>query len=189
MDIVNQVEAKELGLDYYFDGEFCADGHMADKLTNSGACYECLQQSHEKHIEYFENKKTRIDRVRTWRDNKLTRQNDDLQKGAERRASTHKNRDFLFESKDNFIGQDIVDIYNKQEGCCVCCYVEFKDEPYEIDHKISLKLGGNNSAKNIQLLCKFCNVQKSDMDYYSWISLVRYRQVKDYLIELVEEGY
>lgn len=123
-----------------------------------------------------------------WKEVRLLNQTLSPEKSAEKRAVQHKYRDFLFPTTDNFKAEDILKIYEIQDGECVCCYVDFTKEPYEIDHKISLKMGGSNTADNIQLLCKSCNVQKKDKDYYEWISKVRHNQVINYLYELSEEG-
>lgn len=123
-----------------------------------------------------------------WKEVRLSNQTINPEKSAEKRASQHKYRDFLFPTEDNFKAEDILKIYDIQGGECIRCYVDFTKEPYEIDHKVSLKMGGSNSANNIQLLCKSCNVSKKDMDYHEWISKVRHNQVINYLYELAEDG-
>lgn len=42
-----------------------------------------------------------------------------------------------------------------------------------VDHKTPVSKGGYTTFENLQLLCRTCNSQKSDMLYYEWIALVR----------------
>ncbi len=129
------------------------------------------------------------DKAIGWKESRLLKQTQEPEKAASTRAVSHKYRDFLFPSGDNFTAEDVLSIYQSQDGECISCYVDFTKEPYEIDHKISLKMGGNNTADNIQLLCKSCNVQKNDMDYHAWLSRLKHKQVTNYLNELAEGGF
>lgn len=105
------------------------------------------------------------------------------------RSYMHRSRDYMSEQITNFNGQDVVDIYKAQEGCCYACFQDLRDVGYEIDHKRSVKSAGNNSKSNIQLLCFTCNRSKHNKDYSKWISDVRAEQVKEYLCELSEEEF
>ena len=57
----------------------------------------------------------------------------------------------------------------RQGGKCAGCSGKFgrKFKP-EIDHIVSLKKGGTNDLTNLQLLCRFCNCSKQDMDETDW---------------------
>jgi 5-methylcytosine-specific restriction endonuclease McrA len=50
-------------------------------------------------------------------------------------------------------------VWTRDSGCCVKC-----QSPKELhfDHIIPLARGGGNQAENIQLLCRTCNLAKSD---------------------------
>lgn len=50
-------------------------------------------------------------------------------------------------------------VWRRDEGRCVHCG---SDERLEFDHIIPVSKGGSNTARNIQLLCEFCNRSKSD---------------------------
>lgn len=50
-------------------------------------------------------------------------------------------------------------IYARDEGKCVRCG---STEKLHFDHIIPVSKGGGNSENNIQLLCEYCNLQKSD---------------------------
>lgn len=108
---------------------------------------------------------------------------------AKKRSYHHSSRPFMVDQDVNFNGQDIVDIYKEQEGCCYACFQELKDTGYEIDHKLAVEVGGGNSKANIQLLCFTCNRSKHNKDYSKWISEVRAEQVREYLYELSEEDF
>lgn len=105
-----------------------------------------------------------------------------------KRVGKHSLRGFL-NSDVNITYEDVADLYEQQEGCCFGCFVSFSEVPFEIDHKVALTMMGKNSPDNVQLLCKPCNITKKDHDYYKWLSYIRTKQVKNYLIELAEAGY
>ena len=108
---------------------------------------------------------------------------------AKKRSYRHSYRPFMIEQDTNFKGQDIVDIYKEQEGCCYSCFQDLRYIGYEIDHKRAVESAGNNSKANIQLLCFTCNRSKHNKDYSKWISEVRAEQVREYLYELSEEDF
>ena len=54
--------------------------------------------------------------------------------------------------------KDIKRIFDRQRGRCAAC--RKKLSKYHRDHILPLVLGGDNNAKNIQLLCPPCNLQK-----------------------------
>jgi hypothetical protein len=50
-------------------------------------------------------------------------------------------------------------VFSRDEGACVRCG---KREKLHFDHVIPVAKGGGNSEDNIQILCEYCNLQKSD---------------------------
>ena len=50
-------------------------------------------------------------------------------------------------------------VYARDEGKCVRCG---SNQKLHFDHVIPVAKGGGNSENNIQLLCDYCNLQKSD---------------------------
>jgi hypothetical protein len=59
-----------------------------------------------------------------------------------------------------FTPDDILRIYAEQSGCCTICHVPVSLASAHRDHIIPLALGGENTADNIQILCKRCNLSK-----------------------------
>ncbi len=58
------------------------------------------------------------------------------------------------------IPQDIMDkVWNRDGGCCVKCGSK---ENLEFDHIIPFSKGGANTYRNLQILCKKCNIEKSN---------------------------
>lgn len=51
------------------------------------------------------------------------------------------------------------EVWRRDQGQCVKCGSQ---ENLEYDHVIPFSKGGNNTARNIQLLCEQCNRSKSD---------------------------
>jgi hypothetical protein len=64
------------------------------------------------------------------------------------------------EGKRELIPQDIMDkVWNRDGGKCVKCGSQ---ENLEFDHIIPFSKGGATSYRNMQLLCKKCNIEKSN---------------------------
>ncbi len=57
--------------------------------------------------------------------------------------------------------QAIKDMMIEQDGKCVLCDCDIRDK-YHMDHIKPLAKGGEHRLVNIQLLCPFCNISKSD---------------------------
>jgi 5-methylcytosine-specific restriction endonuclease McrA len=47
MTITTRAESRQAGETYYFIGEECKNGHIADRLVTSNACLECIQERNE----------------------------------------------------------------------------------------------------------------------------------------------
>ena len=54
------------------------------------------------------------------------------------------------------------EVYEKQKGICPICKKHFEIEQMEADHITPWKEGGRTIAENCQMLCRECNLRKSD---------------------------
>lgn len=59
-------------------------------------------------------------------------------------------------------GADLARKMRAQKGRCVYCREDIRDL-YHVDHIMPLSLGGDNSPRNVQLLCPSCNCRKSNL--------------------------
>lgn len=64
---------------------------------------------------------------------------------------------------------EIKDLLRKQKGLCanLACKASLKTR-YHADHIVPLARGGDNSIKNIQMLCPPCNLRKNAKDPIVW---------------------
>jgi 5-methylcytosine-specific restriction endonuclease McrA len=60
--------------------------------------------------------------------------------------------------------KDIQWLWDKQNGCCVFCLKPLIRGKFHVDHHIPLARGGSNDRKNLRLLHKKCNLEKSWRD-------------------------
>lgn len=51
MEWIERSEARKKGHVYYFIGEECKNGHIADRLVSTGGCAECIQERNERFLE------------------------------------------------------------------------------------------------------------------------------------------
>lgn len=61
-----------------------------------------------------------------------------------------------------FDKRDKMAAYSKQDGICPICGKQFKFEEMEGDHIKPWSKGGQTTPENCQMLCKGCNVKKTD---------------------------
>ena len=52
------------------------------------------------------------------------------------------------------------DLYRRQQGRCLYCGGRQRMDLMDIDHRTPLARGGSNDRRNLQLLCRTCNLRK-----------------------------
>lgn len=91
---------------------------------------------------------------------------------SERNKTVYRDNNAVFSRnrkarKKNAVGKhtakDIKEIYRIQKGKCAYCRVDLGTK-YHVDHIVALKNGGTNDRRNLQLLCRPCNLSKSARD-------------------------
>lgn len=63
--------------------------------------------------------------------------------------------------------EEALELLNQQEFQCACCGESLEDVRH-LDHIMPLALGGTNWIENLQWLCPFCNLSKSDRHPDEW---------------------
>lgn len=58
---------------------------------------------------------------------------------------------------------DVKDIFAKQRARCALCGIRL-GRKWHVDHIVSVRRGGSNDRRNLQILCQPCNNQKSSKD-------------------------
>ena len=53
MKIVTRMEAAKAGLNRYFTGKYCRNGHLAERYVLNGTCVECAMNSAHRHRDEF----------------------------------------------------------------------------------------------------------------------------------------
>ncbi len=183
--IVTASEARSLGLRHYFTGTPCSKAHVAQRYLLNNTCVACKSQrdravyrSNPEPVKarvakrkadcteqvraagrvYYEmHKKEIVDRKRRWRKN-----NPDHVRAKSRIYSAKRKARKLEIGGDHSL-EDIVRILRLQKRRCACCKVKLVSA-YHVDHIVPLARGGDNSARNIQVLCPPCNWSKHAKD-------------------------
>lgn len=174
-----------IGSKFYFTGNPCSRGHIAQRYTSGFACTECIlilqfinkkkKQEYDK-ARNFINREDNIKRVNEWtkenpekvRKNKKAweqRNPEALVASAARRRAKQKS------SQGSHNHHDIADIFKMQRGKCANCAADFPKtgkHRYHVDHIVAIANGGTNWPSNLQLLCPPCNRHKSAKDPIVW---------------------
>lgn len=167
-------EAKALGEKWYFTGRPCRRGHVARRLASNGCCWECAKQKrldwgrnnreHERRLrrdgyyrdveasrqrarEYAqENSAKAVDRVREWRKSNV-------------RTDVSRRRAKLKAAPGSHTAAEARAIRAAQKDRCAACACSLGGKGH-LDHITPLALGGSNDKRNLQFLCKPCNLRK-----------------------------
>lgn len=134
---------------YYFTGEPCSKGHTSKRLVKNRSCVTCS-----------------VEKTRLWRaknKDKVSVYSKQYHKANPiiKRVSEENRRAKKLQSGQSFTKENIIDLFNKQDGQCVYCKKELIE--YHIDHIKPLSKGGSNGINNLQLLCPTDNIRKNNL--------------------------
>jgi 5-methylcytosine-specific restriction endonuclease McrA len=196
LKIVTRAEARVSGLKRFFTGRLCKRGHIAERSTSNGTCFDCANRA--ARISNANNPapnraratKHRLDdpagynarRRAQWASlpfevrqaigrKRSEQRNADPEKTAAyiaaRKVTKAKRRARKFAAEGNSTAADIRRIYDAQSGKCADCKKSLK-KGYHADHIVALARGGSNWPRNVQLLCASCNIRKSAKHPLVW---------------------
>lgn len=147
----NSDRHKKKNMEYFFKNKNSILAETKKKYDNDPLLR--LRLSERGRLYYVSNKDIVKKRVKAWQSN-----NPDKVKSFQ-----HKNRATRKNVEGFFTEKDIQRIAKQQKYKCAYCYVNIKNVKH-IDHIISIKMGGSNWPKNIQLTCPTHNMKKSSKD-------------------------
>lgn len=141
--------------------------HADEILARVAAWRESNKQKYIAYQkEYRQKNKVAISsRIATWRlvnaDHERIRKRAWDQKNADKRRVNEIVRRKTKRANSGRPSSDIVArLLDLQKSTCPVCRCDLSVSGYHLDHVIPLALGGNHEDKNIQLLCKQCNLSK-----------------------------
>lgn len=76
-------------------------------------------------------------------------------------AKQHRRRALKHNNGGTHTGQDIINLYIAQGGCCHYCGKDISNG-YHVEHKQPLSRGGSNGPENLALACPKCNLLKGN---------------------------
>ena len=173
--------AKLNGLVRYFTGLLCKHGHLSERWTYDGSCVDCAPGKRRKVYEanketiLLKQKTKRIKNPEIVKERRKKYQANPKNKETKRIAQLRRHA-LQMQAEGTFTKKDIEELKLAQDFKCAVCGCDLKETGYHIDHKIPLSRGGSNWPSNLQLLCPFNNVQKSnatDEEYLHKLGLAK----------------
>jgi 5-methylcytosine-specific restriction endonuclease McrA len=194
MNKITRADAIAQGLSFYFTGEPCAHGHIAQRIVSSHGCHQCrLEREAAKRLrdgatpwskseaERAERRKQTLARYAARHPERLEASQRKYKAAhpEKRRASVkkwddanrHVRRLHAHTRRARKTGKVSRDIAQKllrlQRGKCACCGRRV-GRKYQLDHVVALARGGAHDDSNLQILCPPCNRRKGAKDPYDF---------------------
>jgi len=176
--IVSREEAREKGLTRFFTGNPCGRGHIAERNVCNRQCVECRRNQEKDRYHKDPDKYTARSRkqyakdphyhrkkAQNWRKNNPEKSREygkEWEEKNKHKRKTYKQRRRAAEkgADGTFSPDDILRIFDMQNGKCGICSTKKTMKQMHIDHIKPLSKGGSNWPKNLQLLCAKCNKSK-----------------------------
>ena len=186
--LVTREEARASASKRYFTGVPCIHGHVAERFVVTMICKECAlihgRLSYTRHRDAIKkqsadwaraNPERAKERLARWRKTNPERNKELNAAWISRnkdysRTNTANRRARRKKAEGKHTLAEIRDLVIKQKGKCAnpACRAKL-GEKYHRDHIIPLIRGGSNYIRNIQLLCKPCNLSKGSKDSITWV--------------------
>lgn len=141
----------------YFTGEPCIHGHVDFRASKNGHCFACAREDSRKR--YYSRVLTsdqvasRKEYAKNW-----CKENRERANALARNYTARKKS-----ARGSHSASDVKDLLRLQRGKCAYCSVVLKAK-YHIDHITPLSRGGDNDRRNLQALCRTCNLNKCAKD-------------------------
>lgn len=105
------------------------------------------------------------DRAKDWREKNPIRFKAQMKRGN----AVRRQREY--ETDGSFTSDDLINIYQSQDGKCIYCGKEISMErsnETHLDHIHPISKGGSNWPSNLAFACRACNLSKSDWTLEEW---------------------
>jgi 5-methylcytosine-specific restriction endonuclease McrA len=189
-ETIERAAAQAQGLKLYFTGRSCKFGHIAQRTSWDGRCVECTAIWRKENKARYDAARRKWDiknpdkrraSRRRWEKTDAGKASHKKWNAANREkvlsrgrrwgrkhpdkiaAKTARRRARLIGLTDNYTAGDLRDIFDLQKGRCAYCRRKLRKQKH-IDHIIALACNGTNERRNIQILCKKCNLDKGAAD-------------------------
>lgn len=155
---------------------------MSERTTSDGHCCECRRMMEKARYDRDPQKYTDKSRKRyakdphyhrkkaqNWRENNPERKKEygkewEQKNKHKRKEYKQRRRAAQLGAEGSFNGEDILRIFDMQNGKCGICSKRQPIKGMHVDHIKPLSKGGSNWPKNLQLLCERCNKRKAAKD-------------------------
>lgn len=175
--------ARSLGTNRYFTGKPCRNGHLCERRVTGRRCVQCHRINFTKWrkgtgAEKFQGYRDRwakanpekvSARTLRWQKANPERHLANVKRWQERnpeqtrecrRLAHRARRAKLKGSGGKHTTADIQAITRAQKDKCAWCRISLRDVQRNIDHIVPLFLGGSDDRRNLQILCRPCNMTK-----------------------------
>jgi len=150
----SRTAAKALGLHTYSTGKACSHGHLAARYTSSGNCVVCSANSarkwEAKNPEKLKEARRKYHRAYRRRDPDLTAAWSGWGLARKRGAQLPEGK------RPVDVVRETVPLYKKARELTASTGVR-----HEVDHVVSIRLGGLHCASNLQIVSKSFNIAKN----------------------------
>lgn len=169
-----RAEARELGVNRYFTGVPCKNGHVSPRKTSDKACLVCQKnhirkwrREHADRVNELCRKRANLNiekhRLQKRIGNKRRRLQNPEKARADSLANSRKRYAMRKGAEGKYSQADLDRIRKQQKDRCGACSIKLRNGGH-IDHIIALSKGGTNWPSNIQFLCVQCNTSKKASD-------------------------